>query len=103
MGPDIAKCFYGLFDYGTSVKFDAENAISGNFTDLYGTNTIVSRDLQHGVQRSRRNGNYRACPTLSKQSGFSRTAVFYSYACAECIAGLTRRRRGKTGFRDSDG
>src|ERR1700730_15239004 len=102
MGPDIAKCFNGLFDYRTSVKFDAENAISGNFTDLYGTNTIVSRHLQHGVQRSRRNGNYRACPTLSKQSGFSRTAVFDSYACAQSTAGGPRGRRGETRFIHSE-
>src|ERR1700731_245676 len=25
MGPDVAKCFNGLFDYGTSIDFDAEN------------------------------------------------------------------------------
>jgi hypothetical protein len=52
MGPDIAKCFNGLFDYGTSIEFDAENAISVNISDLYGTNTTVSRDLQDRFQRS---------------------------------------------------
>src|ERR1700730_3171770 len=103
MGPNIPKCFNGLFDYGTSIKFDAENAISGNSTDLYRTNTIVSRHLQHSVRRSRRNGNHGASSTLSKQSGFSGTAVFDSYACAESIAGFPCRRRGETGFGHSDG
>ncbi len=50
MGPDIAKCFNGLFDYGTSIEFDAENAISGNFADLFGANTVFSRRLQHSIQ-----------------------------------------------------
>jgi hypothetical protein len=49
MGPDIAKCFNGLFDYGTSIEFDAENAIRDNFADLYGADTVFLRGLQHSI------------------------------------------------------
>src|SRR6202140_2852765 len=87
IGPDIAKCFNGLFDYGTSIEFDAENAISVNLSDLCCINTMFSRHFQHCIQRGWRNGNYRARSPLSKHSGFRRVTLFHSYLYAQDIAG----------------
>src|SRR5476651_809840 len=96
MGPGIAERFHGLFNYGTSIVLDAENAVTGNVADFGGGDAVFAGEMEDAVEFGRCDGNYRASAAFSEKEKFGGSVAFDSDPCAQ----LGRR---EAGFGESNG
>src|SRR5450755_689562 len=114
MGPDIAERFHGLFNYGTSIVLDAENAVTGNVADFGGGDAVFAREVEDAIELCWCDGNYHASAAFAEKVGFGGSVVFQGHpraqlgscetgfgerdgqaAIAEVVSGLNGLRRGQ--------
>src|SRR5450432_192481 len=96
MGPDLAERCYGLFNYGTSIVLDAENAVTGNVAHFGGGDAVLAREVEDAIELCRCDRDYRAGAAFTKKEGFGGSVALQGHP-------RTQFRRCETGFGESDG